>query len=60
MVIGHVDALADSWVCMKERGGLVSIFHHGSQQFILPPLEFRVYLFRFDEQSSCVFYVGIA
>ena len=60
MVVDHVYALADSWVCMKERGGLVSIFHHGSQQFILPPFKFRIGFLRFDEQSSCVFYVGIA
>ena len=42
MVVGYVYALADSWVCMKERGGLVSILEDGRQFFIVPPLEFRI------------------
>jgi hypothetical protein len=60
MVVEYVYALVNHWVCIKERGGLISIFHYGGHLFIVAPLKFRIYFFRFDELSSCVFYMGVA
>ena len=42
MVVGHVDALADSQVWLEERGGLVSILEDGRQLFIVALLKFRI------------------
>ena len=60
MVVEHVDAFDYRYICVKERSGFISIFDYRSHLYIMAFFKFRIYLFRFDELASCVFYMGVA